>query len=157
MFKSHVLKSVIFAMLASGSAAVAATSDVVNIGGHVSSSLSVAATPTSGVSTLDLSGGEKIVKIADVAMGTNNETGLTLTVTPHPMTKTGGTTITVKVTTVDDGDDPPLTGAFSTGAFEVGSSGSGPFAQDLYIKYTPLNLQDPGDYAGTVDLSVSDN
>jgi hypothetical protein len=155
MFKSHVLKSVLFAILATGSAAVAAT-DSVTIGGTVSPTLSVAATPISGVgTTLDLSGGLKTVKIADVAIGTNNETGLTLTVTPNPMTKTGGTSIVVKAKTVDDGATAP-TAVFATGPFEVGSTTQGPFNQDLYIQYTPADLQDPGDYAGTVGLSVSD-
>jgi hypothetical protein len=38
---------------------------------------------------------------------------------------------------------------------DVGAAGTN--LKDLYIRYTPSATQDPGDYAGAITLTVSDN
>jgi hypothetical protein len=160
MLKSNTLKLVVFALVAGSSVAVAATTGTVTLGGTVTSTLTVTSVATSAASTLDLTPGEKIVKVSDIAMSTNNEQGLTLSATSGNLTKTGGTTITFQVTSVPDGDAAPDTGDFAiaTGSpYEVGTVVAGGDAVDLYIKYTPASLQDPGAYSGSIGLTVSDN
>lgn len=149
-----------FAALLLSSGALAATTGSVTLGGSVSSSLSVTATPTASASTLDLTGGEKIVKVADVASSTNNEQGLTLTATSGDLTKAGGTSIPFQVHSVADAAGAPAAGAFVIASgtdYTVGSVAAGDFDQDLYILYTPAALQDPGAYAGSISLTVTDN
>lgn len=142
------------------SAAFADTTASVTLGGTVTSSLSIAATPTAAASTLDLSGGQKVVKVADLAIGTNNEQGLTLTATSGDLTKAGGTSIAFQVHTVADGAGAPAAGAFVVASgvdYTAGSVAAGSYDRDLYILYTPAALQDPGAYAGSISLTVTDN
>lgn len=142
------------------SAAFADTSASVTLGGSVSSSLAITSTPTAAASTLDLSGGQKLVKVADLSTGTNNEQGLTITATSGDLTKAGGTSIAFQVHSVADGAGAPVAGAFlvSSGTdYTVGSSAAGAFDRDLYILYTPAALQDPGSYSGSISLTVADN
>lgn len=160
MRRSHALKFVGFVVLAGSSVAVAATTDTVTLGGTVTSSLQVTSTPTAAASALDLTGGQKIVKVSDIGMSTNNEQGLTLTATSGNLTKAGGTSIAFQVTSVPDTDPAPASGDFliaSGSSYTVGTVASGSDAVDLYIKYTPLALQDPGAYAGSISLTVTDN
>jgi hypothetical protein len=160
MFRSNTLILVMVSMLTVSSVAVAATTGSVTLGGTVSSTLTVTSVPTAAASTLDLTPGEKIVQVSDISMSTNNEQGLTLSATSGNLTKTGGTTITFQVTSVPDGDSAPATGDFAiaTGsAYEVGTLVAGSDAVDLYIKYTPAALQDPGAYGGSIGLTVTDN
>jgi phage tail sheath gpL-like len=141
-------------------AAFAATTGSVALSGTVTTTLAITVTPTGSASTLDLSGGVKIVKVADVAMLTNNEQGLTVSISSASLTKTGGSSIPWQVTTVADAGTAPLSAAFtvaSGAAYTVGSSVAGTLDKDLYIKYTPLALQDPGTYTGTINLTVADN
>jgi hypothetical protein len=159
MSRSQVLASILFSALAISSAS-ADTTDTVTLGGTVASSLQITAVDTGGASTLDLSGGQKIVKVADITMGTNNEQGLTLTASSGNLSKAGGTSIAFKVTSVADAAEAPAAGAFTVASgsdYSVGSSGSGDVVKDLYILYTPLALQDPGTYAGSISLTVADN
>lgn len=149
-----------FAALLISSGALAATTGSVTLGGNVASSLTLTATPTAAASTLDLSGGQKIVKVADIASSTNNEQGLTLTATSGDLTKAGGTSISFQVHSVNAGAAAPAAGAFvipSGTDYTAGSSVAGEFDQDLYILYTPAALQDPGAYAGSISLTVTDN
>jgi hypothetical protein len=141
--------------------AIAGTSDSVTLGGSVSSSLSINATDTSEASSLNLSGGLKIVKVADIVIGTNNEQGFTLSASSGDLTKAGGTSISFQVMTVDDGASAPASGDFTVDSGDAnedfGSSGAGEKEGDLYIKYSPATLQDPGNYSGSISLTVSDN
>lgn len=155
---SRALVALSFAGLAPG--VYAATSDTVILSGTVESSLSIVASPTANASNLDLSEGEKIVHVADLAMSTNNEQGFTLTATSGDLSKAGGTPIPFQVTTVDDSAAAPLSGDFSVASganYTFSTVVAGSFDQDLYIKYTPAALQDPGTYSGTINLTVSDN
>ena len=160
MSRSHVLKLVVAGVLAASSGALADTTGSVTLGGTVTSSLQITAVDTAGASALDLSGGQKIVKVCDITMSTNNEQGLTLSASSGSLTKTGGTSITFQVTSVADAASAPAAGAFliATGSpYTVGTIASGSVSKDLYVMYTPLTLQDPGDYGGSIDLTVTDN
>jgi hypothetical protein len=160
MSRSQVLSVVVFCLLAVSATAAADTTGSVTLGGTVTSSLQITSVATAGASTLSLSGGQKIVKIADLTTSTNNEQGLTLTATSGDLAKSGGTSISFQVTSVADAASAPASGAFliaSGSDYTVGTSGSGSVSKDLYIMYTPLTLQDPGDYEGSVELTVTDN
>jgi hypothetical protein len=152
--------TVILAGLMVSAAAHAATSGSVSLSGTVVSSLAITVTASAAASALDLSGGEKIVKVADLAMSTNNEQGFTLTTSSGSLTKSGGTSIAFQVTTVADAATAPAAGAFTVASGSddtFNTSGAGSSDRDLYIKYTPASLQDPGTYTGTINLTVSDN
>lgn len=160
MFRSGAFKISIIGVLAVASAAAASPTATVTLGGTVTSSLEITSVPTAAASALDLSGGQKIVKISDIEMSTNNEQGLTLTATSGNLTKSGGTSIAYKVTSVANAASAPIAAAFTIASgsdYTVGTVASGSVDKDLYILYTPLTLQDPGDYAGEVDLTVADN
>ncbi len=144
--------------------AFAATDATVPLSGTVASTLAITSTATAGASTLDLDGdgsaAEHIVKVADLAIATNNEQGYTLTVTSGNLTKDGGTSIAYKVTTVDDAAAAPATGAFTIAsgtAYTVPTTAAGSVPKDLYIQYTPAALQDAGAYVATINLTVADN
>lgn len=144
--------------------AFAATDATVPLSGTVASTLAITSTATAGASILDLDGdgsaAEHIVKVADLAIATNNEQGYILTVTSGNLTKTGGTPIAYKVTTVTDAAAAPATGDFAIASgsnYTVSSTGFGSLPKDLYIQYTPAALQDAGAYVATITLNVADN
>lgn len=150
--------------LLSSSLALAATTAAVPLSGTVAETLSVTAAVDPGASSLDLDGegsaAEHIFKVADISMDTNNEAGLTLTATSGALTKTGGTAIDYKVTSVIDTATAPISGAFTVPSgtsytFETNAAGTSD--EDLYISYTPEANQDPGVYTGSISLTVSDN
>jgi len=148
------LKAFLFSSLLSTVAVAAPTTDV-NLGGSVATSLTVDAVPTAAASALNLSGGQKIVKVADITMSTNNEQGLSITASDGLLEKTGGTTIAFETTTVVDGAAAPAIAVFADAL--LGTSAAGSLSQDLYIMYTPATLQDPGAYTGVISLVVTDN
>ena len=159
----NVLAGLAIGALAS-SAALAGTTGSVTLGGTVASTLSIAVAPTATASALPLDGegsaSEHIVKVAALTMGTNNEQGFTLTASSGDIVKSGGTSISYQVTSVDAGGSAPASGDFlvaSGSNYTYATSGSGPGNQDLYVKYTPLSLQDPGSYSATINLTVTDN
>jgi hypothetical protein len=149
------------ALLLTASVASAATSGQVDLSGEVTSTLTMSATPTNAASALDLmTASEQIVKVADLAASTNNDQGLTWTMSSGDLAKSGGQSIAYKVLSVADGGSAPATGAFIVDSGDdhvVGNSAAGSFDRDLYIKFTPAGSQDPGIYEGTINLSVSDN
>jgi hypothetical protein len=141
--------------------ASAGTTGSVTLGGTVTSTLTMTSVSTGGASALTLGGGasEQIVQVADISMSTNNEQGLTLTATSGDLTKAGGTAIAFQVTSVADGVSAPATGDFAIASgtdYTVQSAAAGNLVKDLYIKYTPAALQDPGNYAGSISLTVAD-
>lgn len=159
MSKSRIVKSILVASLAVSPVAMAATSGSVTLGGSVASTLEITSVDTAGASALDLTtAGPTIVQVADIEMSTNNEQGLTLTASSGNLTKTGGTSIAFQVTSVADGATAPTTFAIASGSnYTVGTSAAGSVLKDLYIKYSPATLQDPGAYGGSISLVVSDN
>jgi hypothetical protein len=142
--------------------AFADTGATVNIGGTVNSTLAIVATPTAAATTLNLTAGEKIAKIADLAITTNNTTGYTLTATEGNMVRTGQeavTPIAFKVTTTADAAAVPGAGAFTgTGTLYTYADNvaAGADPRDLYVAYTPDAAQDPGAYTALITLTVLD-
>ncbi|MGB3205927.1 MAG: hypothetical protein WBB28_13135 [Crinalium sp.] len=122
---------------------------------------SLTSTATSIASNLVLDGrgsaSTHIIKVADISLTTDNSTGLSLFVSAGNITKPGGSSIAYEVTTVADGLAPPVASDFSSGNYTVSTSTSGQVNKDLYIKYTPATLQDPGNYSGAISLLVTDN
>jgi hypothetical protein len=152
-------KSLILVLASSGvlsATALADTSASISLGGAVAPSLAISASPTENAETLDLSGGVHTVKVGDISMSTNNEQGLTLTVTSGALTKSGGTSIPFQVSTVAPAGSPVFTVLSGTN-YVFSNEVAGPVPLDLYIRYTAATFQDPGYYDGSIDLTVSDN
>ncbi|NJM44763.1 MAG: hypothetical protein HC860_00280 [Alkalinema sp. RU_4_3] len=138
--------------------AFAATGATVNIGGTVTTTLNIVATPDAGAATLDLSGGVKTPKVATLAIDTNNSTGYTLTATNGDMVNgTATTPISYLVSTVNAGGAAPTAFAANYTYSSTAANAAGAGGRDLYIQYTPAALQDPGTYAATITLAVTDN
>ncbi len=141
-----------------------AMADTVGVGGTVAQVLHLATTATSGASTLSLnkaaSATAQIVKVADLKIDTNNEQGYTLTVTSGNLTKAGGTDIPFQVTTTAAGVTATTFSTTSGSAYTYGTSAANePDSgdRDLSIKYQPASLQDPGDYAASITVTVAAN
>lgn len=125
-------------------------------------SLSTSATMISTDLDLDGEGSASthIVKIADITLSTDNASGLTLSVTSGSLTKVNGTDIDFQVTTVQDDAAPPTAGDFTVASgniYTYATVAAGAENRDVYIRYTPKELQDPGNYSAAVQLSVADN
>ncbi|AFZ03976.1 hypothetical protein [Calothrix sp. PCC 6303] len=143
----------------SAPAAFAADTADVPLAGTVVSTLDITATATGAAGALTLTPGvQQTVKVADLAIVTNNATGYTLTVTPgsnSELNTTGGTTpISYQVAVVGDNATAPTT---FTATATTSSSNNTDTPQDLYIQYTPAAALDTGAYTGTIGLSVVDN
>jgi hypothetical protein len=140
--------------------AFAATDATVSIGGTVTPTLNIVATPAAGAGTLDLSGGAKVAIVATLAIDTNNSTGYTMIATDGNMVNaTAITPIAYQVTSVAAGAPAPAAGAFG-GNYTYSSNAANTTAtsgRDLYVAYTPAALQDPGTYTATITLGVTDN
>ena len=141
---------------------MAATSANVNLGGTVASTLAIVSVPTAAATNLlGLGAGavEVIVKVSDLAITTNNSTGYTLTATSTGLLTKGavGPDIVFTMTTVLDGVAAPLTGVAVASPYVFDSTAAGAVPLDLYIAYTPAAVQDPGDYAGSIALIVTDS
>lgn len=81
-------------------------------------------------------------------------------VTSGDITKAGGTQIAFQVTTVPANSAAPSAGDFTvptSSPYLLINSTSGTEDRDLYIRYTPGSLQDPGVYIGNISLSITDN
>ncbi|AFZ12414.1 hypothetical protein Cri9333_1522 [Crinalium epipsammum PCC 9333] len=163
-----IRRAVIASGLVIGAAAAfspAAFADTVNLSGTVTSTLALTTSPTAGpnsAANLPLnSATEQIVRIADLAVSTNNNTGYTLTVSSGSLTKSGGADIPFQVVVTDDGT------AAASGDFTVASgtaytystasaNAAGSNGKDLSMKFTPDALQDPGNYTASVSVTVVD-
>lgn len=123
----------------------------------------ITATATSESTQLPLaySGPSPIVtKVADVQITTTAINGMTFTVNSSSLTKTDGAPIQLQFLAVNDGASSPSAAAFTTDTnspYSFSNGGPGTENLDLYIKYLPGQLQDPGYYSNTLQLSVSDN
>lgn len=101
-----------------------------------------------------------IVKVANLELSTDDPDGLTLTIDSESLTKSGETPIPFQVTTVSTGSGSPSASDFtvsSSSNYTVSTSSAGSSAKDLYIRYTPAALQDPGAYSASIPLVVTDN
>jgi hypothetical protein len=130
--------------------------------GQISPSLSTVATTISTTLPLDGEGSASthIIKVADVAISTDNSTGLTLRVTSGSLPKLNGPDIPFQVTTVRSGDIAPSSGHFTDASGHTHTYGrytDGSENRDVYILYTPNALQDPGIYRTSIQVSVVNN
>jgi hypothetical protein len=162
---SRLLIAIIVATVGSAIAptkSFAATTANVPLSGSVASTLDITAAPEAGASALDLSAGEKTVKVATLSIQTNNSTGYTLTVNDGVLAKAAPdaavTPIAYQVNTANAGAAAPTTFTAGNHTFNSGvANAAGAGNRDLYIRYTPEALQDPGTYTATVTMTVADN
>jgi hypothetical protein len=125
---------------------------------------SVVAQSTAGATNLGLDGrgsaSTHIVKVADLSLSTDAADGFTLSITSGSLTKAGGAPVAFQVALVDDNAAAPSASAFTTasgGSYMFATVAAAVIAKDLYIKYTPAPLQDPGAYAASIDIDIVDN
>lgn len=118
----------------------------------------------SGANNLTMDGAgssnTRIVKVADLSLSTDASQGFTLSVTSGSLTKAGGNPIPFQVALVADEGAPPSAAAFtvpSGSTLFFSTSDAGSTQKDLYIKYRSADLQDPGTYSASIDLSIADN
>ncbi|MEH2361153.1 hypothetical protein [Nostoc sp.] len=101
-----------------------------------------------------------IVKVANLELSTDGTKGFTLTISSQSLTKSGGETpIPFQVTTVpanESANDSDF--SVSPGSnYTVSTTSAGSSLKDMYIRYTPAALQDPGAYNTSISLIVTDN
>jgi hypothetical protein len=141
---------------------------LVVVGFHVSlaaASPSVVVTPASDADTLVLDGmgssSIHIVKIAELTLSTDASNGFTVWISSGSLTKADGRSpISFKVVLTPPGSGAPSASSFTTSSgstYQMSTTAAGSVARDLCIAYTPAPLQDPGDYAAAVDISITDN
>jgi hypothetical protein len=125
--------------------------------------LTIAVTSNTDQLSLDGTGSSKehIVKAADLAITTDSPNGYTLTVSSGDLNNPEQhTPIAFQVTTVMDGAAAPGAAEFTTPSgsiYSVSTESAGQADRDLYIKYSPAGLQDPGRYTASLSLVVTDN
>lgn len=101
----------------------------------------------------------EIRKVATVTVSTLSLLGYTLTVSSGAIQKPlGGPDIPYQILAVNAGAPQPQSSDFTV------SSGNNfarcsltPLTLDVYIKYTPAVLQDPGNYNATINLEAKNN
>ena len=170
MFSKSIRRALIASGLVIGATAAfsptafAQVSETVDLSGTVATTLNITSVATGPASALVLDGlgtapTDHIVKVADLAISTNNATGYELTVSSGDLTnETGETPISYQVTTVGDELEAPTTFNTPSGdIYTVASGAAGSVPQDLYIKYTPAEFQDAGLYGAEITLNVTDN
>jgi hypothetical protein len=140
-----------------------ASAQVVNIGGSVATTTAVTASnpnttlPLGGIGT-DLA--VQIVKAADLALVSNNAQGVRLSMSSGNLVN-GGVSIPFQVVSVAAAAAAPAAGAFTTASGtphldDITSFSSGAAARDMYVMYDPPALLDPGTYAATITLVLTD-
>ncbi len=102
------------------------------------------------------------VKVADLKFGTNNSTGLTVTVDAAnslTLAKPDGITpVAFQVQILAGSPEAPTTLYQGTGsAFVTNAPAAITTDHSLYIQYAPAAFQDPGTYRSTIGLTVADN
>lgn len=166
MFHPSVRRALVLSSLVLGATTLfsaKAMADTVNLSGSVSSTLALTTTTTSAASALSLNTAtQQIVQVADLAISTNNEQGYTLTATSGNLSKANGTPIAYQVTTTADGTaavvgDFTVASGTSYTVASIVANAVGTNGRDLSIMYTPASLQDPGNYTGSITVTVADN
>lgn len=152
-------------VLAGSVLAAPAMADTVNLGGSVADTSAVTSTATAAAGALNLygagtAGPNTVVKVADMALITNNADGVTLTATATGNlvnVANNATPLAYQVLIVADAAAAPADTAFSstTDAKAVTNFVSGAAARDLYIEYDAPALLDFGTYTGAITVSVA--
>lgn len=138
---------------------------VATAGGAVQAAPSVSAASTAGASGLDLDGEGSsqthIVKVADLAASTDGAAGFTVSIGSGSLQHGQSVTpIAFQAALVSDGSAPPSSSAFSVasgGIWSWTTSSAGADVTDLYIMYSPADLQNPGSYSAAISISIVDN
>jgi hypothetical protein len=146
------------------SAAFALTNANVPLSGTVATTLAVTATPVNNTSMDLTTASVQRVKVADVTMGTNNATGLTLAFDANVVfvnqSFAAKTPIPVAVQVLAGASAIlPTTGyiAIAGPLFQVTAAQAVSTPYSLFVEYTPAALQDPATYNATIGLTVTDN
>lgn len=127
------------------------------------SSLQTVATPQAPSLALDGEGSAmaRIVKVATLSITSDAGLGFSLTVTSGALGNAEGQTpISFQVVTVPAQAAAPSPADFTSpsGAVYVFStSAPGSVDRELYIRYQAAALQDPGAYAASLEVTVTDN
>lgn len=104
---------------------------------------------------------EHILKVADLNITSDGPLGFTLTVTSGSLSNgEGQTPIAFQVVTVAAGSAAPSAGMFTAASGEshvFTSLQAGSVTRELYVRYTPATLQDPGTYSHVVSVLIADN
>lgn len=124
----------------------------------------VTTTPTSDAGNLLLDGQgtatTQVVKVATLTLSTDSPNGYTVFVSSGNVAKLDATSIPFQVTIVDAGSSSPGEGAFTVASgnnYTLSTSQANTANKDLYIRYTPAALQDPGSYSASILLTIVDN
>lgn len=122
------------------------------------------ATATANATHLELDGqgsaSTHIVKIAALSLSTDGANGLTVSIASGSLTKAGGTSVAFQVVLVAHNATAPSAAAFMTAPGDTYRLSTGAVAaveKDLYIKYRPAALLNPGGYTASIDIQVEDN
>ena len=123
------------------------------------------ASGTAGATSLGMDGlgnaSTHVVRIGVVSASTSGPNGFTLSVSSGSLAKADGSTpIAFQVVLVDRDATPPSSAAFTTPSgmtYTLVMLTAAAVDKDLYIKYTPRSLQDPGPYSASVELGIVDN
>lgn len=126
---------------------------------------SVVVDVTSSANSLPLDGeGDAtthVVKVSTLLLSTDSSKGFTATISSGSLTKTGQETpIAYQVKIVASGANPPSPADFTIASgnnytFSTNQTGSQNY--DLYVLYSPANLQDPGTYSTNISIFILDN
>lgn len=147
-----------------------AAPEVINLGGSVTDVSSVTPTATPAAAALVLGGTgsaqtDVFIKVADLALFTNQASGVTLTATggsgAQLINSSNNATpvdyvvlITAdQATEVNAASFGGATGTDSDAVTDFDSSGNS--ARDLYIMYSTDALLDPGTYSGSITVTVA--
>lgn len=104
------------------------------------------------------SASEHIIHVVDVSVSTTEPNGYTLSISSGSLAKIGGQNISFEVTAVDNNASVPSSGDFNTASgnsYEICETAAKDL--DIYIKYQPLALQDPGNYTHSITIAAEDN
>jgi hypothetical protein len=126
---------------------------------------SISTTITSSASRLPLDGEGRssthIVKVSTLSLATDSNKGFTVTISSGSLAKVDTQSpIIYQVTTVASGASSPSSADFSVASgnnYTFLASQAGSQNRDLYILYSPANLQTPGTYSSNIVVSISDN
>lgn len=107
----------------------------------------------------------EIKKIAVIQVSTpspnvyGNNFGYTIALSSSEMKNDkGGPDISYQVIAIPLGATDPQSSDFSVMSnHDFVQCSIGPLSLDVYVKYTPASLQEPGDYSGTINVTVTDN
>jgi hypothetical protein len=151
-------------LLATPTKVMADTTDTVPLSATVDSTLNIVATPLTAAGDLPMAAQVQTVDVATLAIDTNNKQGYTLKMESlngegKLKNASGSTSISYQVGAAQLGasETPTFAAPGTNNTYQTSdSNANGTNPVTLSIKYTPAALQDPGTYADTINLTVTD-